>query len=190
MESLLPPARSQGSVVFFYCSFNDTHSQSPQNILGSILSQLYQESEESDLSELEKAYEDQSRNTNRPSQIPEQRLFDLILKKTQTKMETFIFIDGLNECAEPSVVLSWLKTLVNTTRRVHIFLSSINEKGIEDELRDVKSLTIDTLETTRIGGDIILLIYASLEAHPRLKMHSAALREEIAEALMTGAQGM
>jgi hypothetical protein len=86
-------------------------------------------------------------------------------------METFIFIDGLNECAEPAVVLSWLKTLVNTTRRVHIFLSSINEKGIEDELRDVKSLTIDTLETTRIGGDIILLIYASLEAHPRLKMH-------------------
>ena len=159
------------------------------NILGSILTQLcgspdsyakiksiYDQKSTKSFGKLEKMNADQS--------VP------LIIERIREQGQAFIFVDAVNECSNPEEVINPLKTIANSCENVHMFFSSINEKGIDDSLQQMPRLMIRALDPWHMMDDIHMLVQANLETHSRLRHHTPQLKDEITQALTRGAQGM
>lgn len=114
----------------------------------------------------------------------------LIVERIKQLGHAFLFLDAVNECGNPDEILTPLKTILNLCDNVHMFISSINEKGIADCMQQMPRLTIETLYSWYMTNDISMLVQANLETHPRLRYHTPQLKKEITLALTHGAQGM
>ncbi|KAI9847319.1 MAG: hypothetical protein M1837_002906 [Sclerophora amabilis] len=69
----------------------------------------------------------------KPSKPTPKDLLDLIRQHVQSFRETFIFVDAINESENPLEIVEMLGRLLDHSgqRSVRVFISSINEKGIE-----------------------------------------------------------
>lgn len=193
MEAL----RAEGVKVdfgYFYCSFASTESLEDTTILGSILLQLYQSSEVSlkGLEPLYRASGGQVKGSTQPNRIDAGRLVELIVKHVSKAQEVFLFIDGINECGDPESVLSSLRRIIESCSKVviHLFLSSIDEKGIGSCLQAFPDVRVVILRQSQLHDDIGLLVKASLESNPRLRRYKEDLKSDIQWALTKGAHGM
>lgn len=180
---------AKDSTAYFYCSFAENESLSVMNILGSILAQLCGSTDTYE--KINSRYDQESAKCfSKPQHMDVDESVALIIERIRDRGRTFIFLDAVNECSDPEEVLSPLKTIANSCDSVHVFMSSINEKGIEDCLQDMPRLIIATLHPRDIRNDINMLVQVNLETHPRLRYHTPQLKKEINLALTQGAQGM
>ncbi|KAI5777727.1 hypothetical protein EDC01DRAFT_385661 [Geopyxis carbonaria] len=189
VDSLLSTSNAKFGVAYFYCSFSVDDSQNLTYILGSLLSQLCPPGDPI----LHYLHERILSITHGSSgaELPVEELRALILRKARTQLATYLFLDAANECADPFGVLTQLAALAAAPDcHIHVFLSSINERGIDTVLRAVPGLLVETVLPRSISADVDLLIHASLDAHPRLRQHPASLKAQIVAKLSVGAQGM
>ena len=131
-------------------------------------------------------------DSDRDKRFTADELIDLLLEVVQQERSVYIFLDAVNECGDPVEVLSYMRRLSahHLKSTVHIFLSSINEGGIDDCIEGFPCWTVTTLLPRDMSDDIELLVWASIDTNPRLRKHSKELKEEIAKTLTQGAQGM
>ncbi|MCJ1393371.1 hypothetical protein MMC18_006244 [Xylographa bjoerkii] len=186
VERLLAMEGVRERVAYFYCSFSESASLDPTNILGSILAQLCKPTD-SVYAKIELRH-----NSSRNRRFVADELIDLLLEIVQQDRSVYIFLDAVNECGDPVEVLNYMRRLSahRLKNTVHIFLSSINEGGIDDCIESFPCWSAATLLPRDMSDDIELLVRASIETNPRLRKHSKELKEEIANALTQGAQGM
>ncbi len=118
------------------------------------------------------------------------QLADLIIERIKRQGRTFIFLDAVNESINPYEILSFLVTISKSCDNAYVFISSINEKGIEECLQQMPRSIIETLQQMDMRNDINMLVQASLRDHPKLHLHTPELKQEITLALTHGAQGM
>lgn len=130
--------------------------------------------------------------TLRPRALEETELVDLIVQNLQKRENVFILLDGINECEEPQHIIDELSSIMAACPAcsIHLFISSINEKDIEQALEELPNVATETLRQVDIQNDVRSLVLASLETDPRLRRHGAELKEEIEWALTRGAKGM
>lgn len=185
--------RAKSSVAYFYCSFTDDLTLDLTNILGSILAQLCDQLCDSTdfYKKIQHKYDQAStKSFGKPQSMDTDQIVTLIIERIKVQGLAFIFLDAMNECSDPDEVLAPFQTIANCCDNVHMFLSSINEKGIEDILQQMPGLIIETLHPSDMTDDINLLVQSNLETHPRLRRHTPQLKNEITLALTHGAQGM
>lgn len=183
-SALNPP---ETSVAYFYCSFYDRDSLNTAFILGSLAFQLCEYKDEVYQKLLSHAGGNFSKTS---SQIPHEELIKLMIEASAKRRRVVILIDGINECEDPPAVLEYLKTLVKNARcTLNLFISAINEKGIEQSLRDVPLIT-HKLQSTDIKSDVHRYIRERMESSSRLRIQSPQLKALIEWRLVHGVQGM
>ena len=178
-------------LAYFYCSFSDNESLDVNNILGSILSQICHPND-SVYRKIENIFGEKSKGvTGKPQRLKTNEVLQHIVEQCQDKNRCYIFIDAVNECSNPHDVLTCLESIVtDPSICVQAFISSINEKDIEEMIQSMPNLSIETLNEQEMRNDIHMLIKASLETHPRLRKYPLQLKENIFQALASRAQGM
>ena len=136
-------------------------------------------------------YENLSKDRlGKPKKLETQVLVDLLIKQAESRGKLYMIVDGVNECSDPFELLEGLQTILNSTARIRILLSSINDKGIESSLKEMPNLIEKPMLPGDVGHDIALLVQFTLESHRRLRQLSPDLKEDIASTLSSGAQGM
>ncbi|KAL9101489.1 MAG: hypothetical protein Q9163_003260 [Psora crenata] len=190
VEELISKPNMHGHLAYFYCSFNNDQSLHTRNILGSILAQTCGITDPI-YGDIESMYVSSSTESmGKPGRLEVDVLTDLITKRARDKGGIYILIDGINECSKPEELLYALKAISTSASGVRIFLSSINEKGIEQHLQGMPGLRVETLRPDDIREDIGLSVEATIQSHPRLKQLPPNLKHDIAKALAKGAEGM
>lgn len=190
LEEMLSELGERDKLAYFYCSFSDSESLDPINILGSILAQLCSP-EECIRGTVGELYEKNTKAFGKPQRLGSEKLVELILQQINDDHRTLIFLDAINECGSSHAILSNIESLLTRSgARIHICLSSINERDIEDHLQKLPNLYVKNLEQQEMTIDINILVCDYLENHSRLKQHSRKLKDEIISALTQGAQGM
>ena len=188
---MLSKLEDRDKLAYFYCSFSDSESLDPINIFGSILAQLCG-SEECIHGTVGKLFDEKNTQAfGKAQRLETERLVELILQQINDDHRTLIFLDAINECGSSHAILSNIESLLMCSgARIHICLSSINERDIEDHLKKLPNLYVKNLEQQEMTIDINILVSDYLENHSRLKQHSRKLKDEIISALTQGAQGM
>ena len=180
-------------VAYFYCSFADSESLDVVNILGSILAQLCEPDDET-CERLVSLFDDRSGNrTGKSIRLTVSHLVNLIIDQVQYLERVYILVDAVNECGDCHEVLKSLETIAISSSMkssLHLFISSINEKGIESSFHKMPNITTETLNPRDIWNDIHLYVEDSLETNLRLRQHDPELKAKIRLALTGGAQGM
>ena len=183
-----------GAVTYYYCSFAVAESLIAKNIFGSILAQICIV-DQITLDELVSFYDQNGEygtGTLGSRTINEDRILELIISSLRRREGIYILIDGVNECNDPQYIIERLSKITEAcpTCSIHLFISSINEKDIDNTIKALPDVTTETLRQVDIQNDIRSLVLASLETDPRLRRHNAKLKEEIEWALTRGAKGM
>ena len=182
----------EAHLASFYCSFTERESLEESTILGSFLSQLYR-SLELNIKKIEPLYQaSQPESTSQVRRLDTQQLLDLLLESIGDHRTIYIFIDGIKECTNPESILISLGKLIQSCSNtsIHLFISSINEKGIEPCIEKLPELRVESLRERNLREDIHLLVKATLESNARLRTHNAQLKADIEQALTRGAHGM
>jgi len=179
-------------LAYFYCSIANAESLEETAILGSLLAQLYQ-SPEMIMQKLDSSYRasgGQPKGSTPVRPLDAKRLIELIIERIRDIESAYLFIDGINECVDPETVLQLLQNITRSCpdNAIHLFISSIDEKGVGPCMETFPDLRAAALRYNH--HDISLLIQASLERNPRLRRYNNLLKSEIKEALTHGAHGM
>lgn len=122
--------------------------------------------------------------------LEDSQLVILIIERIKVQDRAVILIDAVNECVDPYEILNHLVNISKSCQNVYIFLSSINEKGIEECLQQMPRLVVGILRPRDIEKDVNMLVEANLESHTKLRQNSPELKAEITAALTRDAQGM
>lgn len=189
VDEVLSIEGAKDSTAYFYCSFTNDESLDLMKILGSLLAQLCGSTDTYE--KIKSKYDKEcKKGFGKAQNMDTDQIVALIIEIIRDRGSAFIFIDAVNECSDPHEILTPLKIIATSCDNVHMFLSSINEKGIEGCLQEMPELIIETLHPPDMKNDIKMLVQANLETHPRLRHHTPQLKQEITLALTQGAQGM
>jgi hypothetical protein len=104
--------------------------------------------------------------------------------------ETYIILDGLDECSEREELLELIVEINGWMGGdIHMLATSRKERDIEEALSPLLTCQI-CIQSAQVNGDIQLHIRERLENDPKLKKWGSKLHEEIEETLMDRAHGM
>jgi len=188
IEEALEQCDKSYAVAFFYCDYKNTASQSPLNVLGSIASQLAQQSPLC-FEKLKAYYESCNPESAFPTCPNEHILQKLIQEMAQSFEDVAILVDGLDECGTTTVeVVELLIGLSNTALNVKTLFASRDEVHIRDLLEDYEKISIAAR-----SSDLKLYVASEIELRIRtkkLRLKSNELREHIMDKLVNGADGM
>ncbi|KAL8830488.1 MAG: hypothetical protein Q9191_001392 [Dirinaria sp. TL-2023a] len=187
---------SEHHIAYYYSSFTNSESLSARNVLGSLLAQLV--SSDTETGYIETLY---TKHVERNFRLAEAKqgasedLYDAVATVLRSREQVYILLDGVNECEDPETILNSMLQLVQNSpaTAVHLFVSSINEKGIEtciDMFPRLSKINLSSLRGQELQQDIHMLISSSLESDARLRRHSPQLKAEIESTLTKGAKGM
>ncbi|KAJ6779748.1 hypothetical protein PWT90_09593 [Aphanocladium album] len=160
-------------VSYFYCSSNDSSSQEPQNILGSLLAQLCRQ--RSEARSLVLAAYQQSKSRNAVHDLLQASTLASLLREVTAKLTTyaFIFVDAADECGDRLVpVLEALFQVVSRPGRIRMMLSST--KSAAPTIRDCSSKYSlppkeINLDIVRVGRDINTYIESRFAQESKLR---------------------
>jgi len=180
-------------LLYFYFDFTDTHKQSLESVLRSLISQLYNK-EEDVRTHLDLFYSCQS-----GGQQPSIKSLCTIFRDTiKIAGEVWIVLDALDECqtrksSPDGGLFNWIWDLRNSQVNIHFLVTSRPEEDIESAIEEwVSDEYIICLQSNLMGEDIQAYIWARVREHKglsRWKM-SPDIQEEIEAALVEKANGM
>ncbi|KAL8835310.1 MAG: hypothetical protein Q9170_003365 [Blastenia crenularia] len=188
VDTVLNPKRSNTvGVAYFYIRHDDQGSHNPANVLGSILCQLARQKTEALAHIMKRHKQVASQDT---STLDEQELIKTLHEILQWFTETYIMIDGLDECGaifdlnrkRLIEVLAGLHHQEETSIRILIF--SRDEQDIRKRLTEMQYRNVSIAAES---ADLRLFVNAWLGS---LDIQSETLRVEVVDTLIAEAQGM
>ena len=174
--------------AYFYIRHDDRNSQVPSNVLGSLISQLARQNSAA----LDDVVELQTQLFFREELVDLEvdDLVQLLFNISKYFMDTFIVIDGLDECG--STLDRDRKRLIDAMAKIHRDEKcQIHILIFSRDVFDIrKSLTATNFEMVSIAArsaDLRLYVNAWL---PSLEIKSETLKVEIVDTLIDEAKGM
>ncbi|KAL8654594.1 MAG: hypothetical protein Q9210_001407 [Variospora velana] len=172
--------------AYFYIRHDNKDTHEPANVLGSLISQLASQNSDAMADIMDKYSQQYTRGL--PA-LRDDELLDQVRNITQYFKETYIMIDGLDECG--AVFDSTRKRLIDMVAGLHngkgtnhILVFSRDERDIRDRFALVP---FDTVSIAATSADIRLFAVAWLE---RLDIQSESLKTDVVDTLVGEAQGM
>ncbi|KAH8786249.1 hypothetical protein BGZ57DRAFT_818295, partial [Hyaloscypha finlandica] len=180
-------------VTFYYCDYKNAASQEPTNILGSLVRQLALQ-EALVLTKVKDFY-NSHHPAKRPSSRPTEQDLGLLLQNISNSFaEVTIILDGLDECgSSPGIERSELVRILSTLHDEHagsirIAIASRQERDIEECFGEFTKVPIAAMSL-----DLELYVACEVERRTktgRLRIRDSALKGEVIQALINGADGM
>ena len=189
MNEVLTRKRSSSiKTAYFYIRHDDKDSQIPSNVLGSIISQLARQNPAAldDVVELHTKHLPKGFLTT----IPDDDLIKILFGILNYFEDTFIMIDGLDECRfifdrERKQLIGVLSDIHRNKKcRIHTLIFSRDELDIRKRLIATGFQTVSIAATS---ADLRLFVNAWL---PSLEIQSETLKVEVIDRLVDEANGM
>jgi hypothetical protein len=176
--------------AYFYFDFNDPQKQSPELMMKSLISQISHQLF-SIPAALEMLFSSCENGQRQPST---DALLDVLRKILQEFPESYLILDALDECSERHELLRLLEGMASwRLPRLHLMLTSRKERDIETSLSTfVGERDAICLEHQKVDQDIRSYVLQRLQNDSGLKKWNKdpKIRQEIENALMSGAHGM
>ncbi|KAH6988109.1 hypothetical protein BKA56DRAFT_714323 [Ilyonectria sp. MPI-CAGE-AT-0026] len=179
----------QVGVAFFFCDYKSSKTWETVVILGAIASQLARQKDEA--FEILRQYHDDLHPKKGLAHAPDpDELRARIVQMSELFDQTMIVVDGLDECSDKADdVVDILLEVADYAQNLSMALLSRDHLNIRDRLEpdfDIAPIAADTSDLKR---------YVSTELEQRIKggrlrLSDMSVKEEIAEALVSRAQGM
>ena len=180
---------SNVAVAFFYCDYNNTATQEPRNILGSLGCQLALQDEQS-FDKLFAFYRKHNPADQPSVDFSLEDLRDLVVEMASTFDSAMIVVDALDECGTQNKFVTGLVSGLNNGEvgNIKILLLSRAEQEIREVLEEYDQVSIAAR-----NSDLRLFVGAEIELRIRnkdLRIKDASLKQDIMERLVKGADGM
>ncbi|KAJ4147548.1 hypothetical protein LMH87_002060 [Akanthomyces muscarius] len=181
-------------VSYFYCSYNESSSQEPRNILGSFIAQLCRQRSTVRHTVLAAYQESKTRNSSHELvQVP--MMVSMIKKVTPAILkDVFLLVDAVNECGENLVAAleAVCQVVMGGGGRVRLVLSSTENvaQTVQDtiSLYSLPSKEVN-LDLSRVSSDINSYITARFSREPKLKRLRHELQVSLVKAIQSQHQG-
>ena len=180
---LMEEADSQIAVAYFYCSFNEVASQDPDNMIGSIISQVSTVRPHI----LEGLEQEFSRKERPTLEDLEKRL---VFQTTRSSLKTLLFVDAVNECKKPDAMTECLLRLAESASDIRVLFTNTEEDPMITDLTDLEVPKVTVFRMPAQGGDIDLYIEAKMTEKRNLQRLPPEMRAEIKTVLSRKADGM
>ena len=190
--------REAGSAVliYFYCDFRDDDKQNCRNVLLSLLSQLFSQSDLCCdlLARIHKAHDN---GTRKPSDGTLTKCLTEALSHT-SQGSVYLIVDALDECPNNSgmptareEVLGFVKDLVCLRLpNLHICVTSRPEIDIQSTLEPLTSLRVSLHNQTGQKKDIANYVSSMVSSDPKMRRWREEDRKLVIETLTERADGM
>ena len=175
------------SVAYFFFSFNDTQKQSPDLMFRSIICQLIRHMEIPP--RLDALYSSCQRSQRRPTAA---ELTEVIKTVVQHYSDTYIIIDALDECNQPTELIEVIEIL-ELLQNTHLLLTSRKERYLEKALESlVEDHNTICLRCDKVDEDIQKYVRYQISCNKDLKKwrEIPTMKDEIENTLKRGAHGM
>lgn len=167
--------------AYFYCTFDDTASHDPLNILGSFIAQL-SGATPSILDCIRPVYMENPHNQGRAQHLDITVLEDALIRHSSTKT-VILLIDAINEGSHMDLVKRSILRLADQDTNIRIFVTST-----ADFIPRSNAVRVN-MTAGVIRNDIESFIHYRLEKDEVLSNLSASLQEEIRTTLLDDADG-
>ena len=190
VDEVLNRTRSNSvGTAYYYIRHNDRDSQKPSNLLGSLISQLARQNAVV-LSEVANSFAHFHEAGSFTGSPEDDELVEHLLSISKHFADTFIMIDGLDECG-PAFDRD-RKGLIDVMANLHrhegcsirTLIFSRDERDIREGLETGDFRVVSIAATS---ADLRLYVSAWI---PSLKIRNENLKSEIVESLVDGANGM
>jgi predicted ATPase len=183
-------------LLYFYFDFNDSSKQTLENVVRSLIGQLYRKRTETHtfLDSLFSSHENGQRQPSCES------LCKVLSQMLDEAKEVYIVLDALDECrireGSPSAgLLSWIETLLQPGQgNLRLLVTSRPEHDIETVLRNLakREEAIVPIQSDLINNDIRSYVHSRVRVGDGLKrwQERTDVLVEIETALMEKANGM
>ena len=170
------------SVAYFYCTMNNAASQSPVNVLGSLVAQ-FSGHNASIIDDIRAIHNDNptSQAHKRPIQIT--ALEDAIIKHASGPTRVVIFIDAINESDDRTSIETSLLKLAQLSSNIRIVVTTTSTM-VRSNVANVLEISPDMM-----SGDIQAYIDYRLEFDDTMKGLKPDLKAEIRDKLLERADG-
>ena len=187
IEETIQNVNPEYGIAYYYCDYTDPKTQLLPSILASLSGQLARQNEDG-FELLAKVYRpniDQPPRHSMPSVEELNRLLSTLISHFD---QVAVVVDGIDECDDRSGVVMALSRLSSTQPQTRMLLSSRHDQALKQHLSNFEQLSIAAKNDD-------LKLYVSAEIAQRtekgsLKIKSTALKDEILERLVNGADGM
>lgn len=174
-------------LAYFYCEFDEAASQSSINVLGSVVSQLAQQSPV-----VFKLAESLYDKATPPGSSGGTRMADLehLLLESSTRLpRLMIIIDALDECVDRHLLLECITRLnASTPANLNVLVTSRKEQDIFNRLSNLPRVALG--EANGLKRDVSLYVEKRLQENENLRRRTEDVKKQILSALTQGAQGM
>jgi Cdc6-like AAA superfamily ATPase len=183
-------------LLYFYFDFTDSGKQTLEDVVRSLISQLYRRRRDTQTS-LDSLFSSHENGQRQPSC---ESLCKVFLQMVNQANDVYVVLDALDECktrkGSPSEgILLWLKTLVQLDQRnVHLLVTSRPEHDIKTVLSTVAKSgdNIIPIQSDLVNDDIRSYVHTRVREDNGLKRWRSRQEvfEEIETQLMEKANGM
>lgn len=179
------------ATAYFFCTYRDNKTHEPESIMSSIIAQLARQNEAA-FSIAQKYYQELMKDDHLPGTPSINKLRTAIRDMSGVFEKVFIIVDGLDECgSHVERATRMLASLCNdkSAKTMCLALLSRDEIIIRQHLQGA----FDYIEIEAHTGDIQQYVATELEERiglGKLRVRNLTLKDEILEALVTGAKGM
>jgi hypothetical protein len=180
------PEGSSTSIGYHYCSFDNSASLLPVNILGSLVAQLSVTSPML-LEDLRPIFEEKLKS-GKPGSLGLTELEDLILKHSVALPTVLFFIDAINESSYRFSITESLLRLTGKSKNLRVLVTSTS--GPEAGLAWLPVHRVINMQPERVAEDIQTYVESRLKEYPNLRGLSEKLKEDIRKALVNQSGGM
>lgn len=170
------------SFAYFYCTFSDTASQDPVNVLGSLVVQLSSTMPEI-LNDIRPIYEEIPRSQTHRYPIDIAALEDAIITHSSGKTRVVLLVDAINESPHTERIKSSLLRLAGLSTNLRILVTSTTNMVSPNHVKVVN------MSAESIQDDIEAFIYYRLGLDETLRNLSSVQKDEIRSTLTNDADG-
>lgn len=189
IEHLKSDIKQDQLLLYFYFDFNNSNKQTLENMLRSLMSQLYQAQPEA-RSLLDELWRSQG---NGSDQLSKQSLSSTLLDMLRKVHNTSILLDALDESTTRGDVITWIKSALGLGSSCRVLVTARREEDIETGFRRwTKNEDWLDIQEGDIDGDIREYVSHTVRNSKELaRWHSKAdVQNEIESELTGKADGM
>lgn len=183
------------SLLYFFFDFSDTHKQTLESMVRSLINQLYYKHEQT-AQQLDSLFSSYGDGRQQPTM---ESLCKILLHQIEQVKEVWIVLDALDEChtrkGPPTEgLLSWIReVLCSEQRNVHLLITSRLEQDIESGIMEfARDDDIVPIQSSAITDDIRAYVRTRVREDNPLKRwrNRPDVQQEIETRLMEKADGM
>ena len=182
-------------LLYFYFDFSDVHKQTLDNMVRSLINQLYNRSTNA-WKQLDLLFSSCGNGCRQPSL---ESLGQVLLQMIDSLEDVYVVLDALDECctrigSPTEGLLAWIRNLLDLEHRnIHLLMTSRPEQDIRSKLNDlVHKENIIPIQSDLVKDDIQIYVHTRVRKSDNLRRWQARpeVQDEIEATLMGKANGM